>query len=278
MQLLLGLGWLDDALYGAAAKLIDNSLGGDQLESVLKVVGFTQGITGINFSLFWDVINKGLSFVTPFGYALITTYFLMYLFDAASKDQVTVDSVIKVLIQLVMVVAVMGNLALIINAFLSIAESLLASVSGFSDPTASISVSGTTIVNQWRSTGEDTALTILIQSLGIWLIHQIAIIAIDFAGIARLLEVGWRIVFAPVGVANCFEGGANSAGVKYLKSLLGACLSGVAIYIVAAAGFAITASFLTSPTGAAMWLADAAFLGTAGAAIGISNKIREVIA
>lgn len=278
MQLLLGLGWLDDALYGAAAKLIDNSLGGDQMESVLKVVGFTQGITGINFSLFWDVINKGLSFVTPFGYALITTYFLMYLFDAASKDQVTVDSVIKVLIQLVMVVAVMGNLALIINAFLSIAESLLASVSGFSDPTASISVSGTTIVNQWRSTGEDTALTILIQSLGIWLIHQIAIIAIDFAGIARLLEVGWRIVFAPVGVANCFEGGANSAGVKYLKSLLGACLSGVAIYIVAAAGFAITASFLTSPTGGAMWLADAAFLGTAGAAIGISNKIREVIA
>ncbi len=277
MYPLLNLGWIDDILYGGAAWFLNNALGEDQLKSVLKVVGFTKSTTGTDFSLFWQVINTGLGFVTPFGYALVTTFFLMYLFDAAAKDQITVDSIIRVLIQLVLVVSVMGNLPLIINSFLSIGESLLSNVSGLSDPTQSISISGSDIVEEWRSTGEDTALTMLVQAFFIWLIHQIAIIAIDFAGIARLLEVGWRIIFAPIGVSNCFEGGANSAGMKYLKSLLGACLSGVAIYLVAAAGFSLTASFLVSTTKGAMWLADAAFLGTAGAAIGISNKIREVI-
>lgn len=272
-----GLSWIDDILYSAAAWFLEHAVGQDQLESVLKVTGLTSATTGVDFSLFWQIINKGLSFVTPFGYALVTTFFLMYMFDAASKDQLTVDSVIKVLIQLILVATVMGNLPLIINSLLSIGETLLSNVSGLTDSTNSISITGKDVVEQWRKTGEDTSLTIFFQSMFIWLIHQIAIIAIDFAGIARLLEIGWRIIFAPIGVANCFEGGANSAGVKYLKGILGASLAGVAIYIVAAAGFAVSASFLSANTKGAFWLGGAAFLGTAGAAIGISNKIREVI-
>lgn len=67
MYPLLGTGWFDDMLYGGASSLLDNTLGENQMESVLKVVGFTQTTTGVNFTLFWDVINKGLSFVTPFG-------------------------------------------------------------------------------------------------------------------------------------------------------------------------------------------------------------------
>ena len=83
---------------------------------------------------------------------------------------------------------------------------------------------GKEIVDGWLE--NDSGASILIQSVLIWLIHQIAIIAIDFAAISRLLELGWRIALAPIGVANCFEGGASSPAIKYLKGIL-AGISGI---------------------------------------------------
>ena len=262
-----------------AAPLLDNSFGVKQMDSVKKVLDLSGGFTGT----LWSVVTKALAITKPLGIALIVTYFLMFMFDAAAKEQITVDSLVKVLIQLVMVVTLLSNFETVINAILSMGNSVYTALTGVSANAAGIEMTGKDIVNAWLETGEDTGATILIQSVLIWLIHQIAIIAIDFAAISRLLELGWRVALAPFGVANCFEGGASSPAIKYLKGIFGLALSGAAIYLTAAVGFALSVGFLvgTDASGeeikGGLFLAQAALLATAGAAIGVSAKIKEVM-
>ena len=271
---------LNNFLGHIADPILDNCFGTQQLESINKVINLNASFT----SSLWGIVTNALAIVKPFGIALIVTYFLMYMFDAAAKEQITVDSLIKVLIQLVLVVALISNLESIINAVVGIGNSIASAVSGgfgHSDSDPLDHSTGKEIVDGWLE--NDSGASILIQSVLIWLIHQIAIIAIDFAAISRLLELGWRIALAPIGVANCFEGGASSPAIKYLKGILAVALSGAAIYIVAEAGFALSAGFLPArdvdgeEIKGALFLAQAAMLATAGAAIGISAKLKEVV-
>lgn len=262
-----------------AVPLLENSFGAKQMDSVKQILDLSGGFT----SILWSVVSAALNVTKPLGIALIVTYFLMFMFDAAAKEQITVDSLVKVLIQLVMVVTLLSNFDTVINAVLSMGNSVYTSLIGITANQGDIVLSGRDIVDNWLATGEDTGATILIQSVLIWLIHQIAIIAVDFAAISRLLELGWRIALAPFGVANCFEGGASSPAIKYLKGIFGLALSGAAIYITTAVGFALSVGLLigTDPGGeelkGALFLAQAALLATAGAAIGVSAKIKEVM-
>ena len=267
--------FIDKWLLQGAGNLLDNALGEQQMSSVKKILSF---VNSDYYDFFWSIVNIALKAIKPFGFAIITTYFLMYLFDAAAKDNVTVDSLIKVLIQLVLVVAMIKNLDLIINSFLSLNETIISKMTGIGTK-SSVELKGTDIVNDWYDDGDGgglDSLFIWLQSFFIWLIHQISVIAVDFAVIGRAIEIGWRSAFAPIGVANCFEGGANSAGVRYMKTLFTVIVSGAAIYLTAALGFAITAGMLKSATSGTIWVAAASMLATAGAAIGVGNKIRDV--
>lgn len=270
------LGGVEKSLKNSAADLIDKAIGTKQMDKMELLTRFTKG--GSLYSDFWKIINNALNIVKPFGYALITTYFLMYLFDSAAKDQVTVDTLIKVLIQLVIVVAVIKNLDTIINTFLSISDSLIVKFSGHTKGGGGKKaiLQGEEIVKKWSE--KDGCFSIFLQAVIFWLFGIIAKVAVHFAAISRAIEVGWRCIFAPIGVANCFEGGANSKGMQYIKALGVAALSGAAIYITASIGFSLTAGILSNGTDrGTMFLALAAYFATAGAAIGAGNKLRELI-
>lgn len=266
---------IEDKILNNAGNMLDKAIGAQSLSSMQELLQFTNNATV--WADFWSFINNALEIIKPFGYALITTYFLMYLFDAAAKDNVTVDSLIKVLIQLVLVIALVKNLDLIINTFLSLSDTLIAKLSGKSIEGSSISLTGREIVDKWDAESNDTSITIWVQSLLIAGLGKIAQIGVMFAAITRAIEVGWRIVLSPIGVANCFEGGANSKGIQYLKTLFCCILSGVTIYITAAVGFALAGNFLSvADDEGSLFVAIAVMLGTTGAAIGASNKVRDL--
>lgn len=280
------LGILEDSfsswVLSMAAGLIDHSIGIDQINDVATVVTLGGHHGGRNYDAFWSVVNTFLDIVKPFGLALMTTYFLMFLFDAAAKDNITVDGLIKVFIQLIIVVALIGNFDSIINAILSASETLLSNaIDSMTDPSGTSTLTGEDIVNAWNDNDGDICVTILFQSLLFWVIHQIAIVAIYFAVFQRMMDLGWRIIFGPIGIANNFEGGANSAGIRYLKGIAASALGGVAIFAVACAGFSVSAAMLSEVTAESSQTtllgAQAAFLATAGACIGINTKIRDVV-
>ena len=263
---------------------IEVSIGDDNLSSILDIC-FLGSKSGNIYTDYWSAINTALEAVKPLGYAIITTFFLLYMFDLASKDQITFDGIVKLSIQLIAVVAIAGNLNTILNALLSISDSLLSSISGlqgFGKGGKLTSSSSTDyaqhVIDQWKETG-DNAISAWFKAIMLWLVHQIAVIGCYFAVFSRALDVGWRIVFAPIGIANSFEGGANSAGVRYLKGLFTSILSGVIIYVVVALGFKVTGGMLVAGQdyAANTFAAQACLLATAGAAIGVSIKSKELI-
>ena len=265
-------GFVRDLFLNMAAGLIDQSLGADELVDIYKLTA----MNNVAYKLFWSVINIAYSVVEPFGYAMITVYFLMYLFDAATKEQITVDSLIKVIIQLVLVIALIKNIDTIVNTFLGFSDYIITSIKDVAK-TESSGMTGIEIVEEWRSGSKsgdnDFTGTIFFQAILVWVIHWIAIAAIAFAIIQRALELGWRLVLSPIGLANCFDGGMNSRGIQYLKTLVVVILSSAAIFITATIGMSLSASILQSSS---IMLAVMAQLGTAGACVGVSGKIRDL--
>ncbi len=269
-----GIGdWLNNSIAHWADNMLDAVYGQDMLSSITDLLSL-QKFGAFDLQTLWRLVDTAFTAMSTFGIAMVATYFLMYMFDAAAKEQITVDSLIKTLIQLTIVTAVIGNLKQIVNALLALGDNIYTAVHvNVSSPGQFMT--GKEIVDRWLATGT-AGFTIFLESFFLWLVSRITIIAVNFAAISRFLELGWRIAFAPIGVANCFEGGASSPAIKYLKGILAIATSGAAIFVVALVGFSLSASLLTDPLQGSLIAAMAAMLATAGAAIGISGKIKEV--
>lgn len=269
---------MENSIKNAAVGLIDASIGDDQMDSFRRVLSLSgSGDNAMSWDTFWTVVNKAVQIVKPFGFALITTYFLVYMFDAASKEQLTFESIVKVLIQLVIVIGVIANMEKIVNAILSFSESIFVKVSANKSGDMTTSVDAESVVDNMIAGG--SVWSAWPSAFFVWIIHQLAVIALDFAAIARMIELGWRIALMPIGVANCFEGGVSSPAIKYVKSLFAVALSGAVLYIIGLTGFSIVGSFLSEANNfAGLLLAQSALLGTAGAAIMASNKVKDITA
>lgn len=284
LPLLFGIG---DFVKNLAVSLYDSALGYGIMDRVYNMISFSKSSGGsLDYSSYWTVINALVGIVKPFGYALITTYFLAAFLDAGAKDNVTMNNIIKIFIQLILVVAIVGNLEVIINAFLTLNESIVAKFNKL-DPTSQKTImSGADYVDKLieqnqKGSGMDGLVGIMLEGLIIWVIHWISLIGVLFAAISRALDIGWRSILAPIGVANCFEGGISSPGIKYLKALAASILAGAAIYAVVEIGTALSAAAMCgtneAPDNSRTLIAMAALLATAGAAIGTNNKAKEIV-
>lgn len=262
---------------GVCVGMLDDIYGAQTQMAVTDLLSLKNN--GFDMSMYWDIINKTVSVAgKPFGIALLTTFFLMYVFDAAAKEQITVDTVIKMMIQLIVAIAILSNFDAVINSILSIGESIFGllreqlSASQKMTPTHTGEEIMTTLENDGNTTG-----SLYFQILFCWLIYHIGMIAMFFAALARLIELGWRIAFAPIGLANCFEGGTNSPAIRYLKSLFAVAISGAVLFLIFQIGTMVSQILFVQISGAGMWAGVAALLATAGAAIGASNKVKEII-
>lgn len=264
--------WICNMVWEAVAFFLDSSLGYQQLESMDNLLFMNDGV----YADFWTLVSKAYDMVVPFGFAFITTYFLIHMFDIASKEQMSVESIGRAMIGLVITVAIAGNLTTIINTSLSIGESLSAKaqsvlMTDFEDQTNDV------IAELQEENPGARVLGVFVESLIVWLIHQIAIIVIDLAFCQRMLELGWRAALAPIGIANAFDGGANSSAVRYLKSFLAVAVSGVAIYLVAVLGLKLSIGLFTSDLAGNMWLSAAALLGAGITAMAAATKTKEIV-
>lgn len=268
-----GNNFIVNGLWNAVAFFVDRSTGYDQLKSMDNLLFMNDGI----YSSFWSLVTSAYNIVVPFGFALITTFFLIHMYDIASKDQMSVESIAKALIGLVITVSIAGNLTTIVNTILSIGESMAKSLQGVMTNDFSSATAEAIADMQEANPGFGGALGMLIESFVIYMVHQIAVIVVDLAFCQRMLELGWRCALAPLGVANAFDGGANSSAIRYLKGLLAVAISGAAIYLVASLGLRLSTALFASDLAGNMWLAAAALLGAGITAMGAGTKVKEVI-
>ena len=200
--------------------------------------------------------------------------------EMATKDQMTVDGIIKIMIQLIIIVALTGNLEAIVNSLLSFGETLVnkiyVALSLESSP-----MTGSEIVVRIAASDETTSFNDLMLSLFFpWVVHQIAVIAISVASFSRAIDIGWRIVYAPIALADSFEGGTNSKGIKYLKTLFSSILSGAVMLTIIEIANAVSVGIIGISASEHPIIAglasSAALLAGAGASIGAIQKTKEI--
>lgn len=255
---------------------MEDCLGLNGFDAVQKFMYLSEG-----YSDYWAIIDKIYAFMKAIGFALIITFFLKSLLQEATKDNLTIEQLIKSMIGLIFSVTVISNIPAIANAFMSISDTIAAFILA-DQTTADLSSMKNgkmqTLISQatedWAaSTGvfKGTAMALIFMIL-----HQIAIIGLDFAIITRALDLGWKVVIAPIACADMFDG-MNSPGIRHLKSLFGSALVVALIAILTSVGSYLICGFMTADGDGKLWMAMATQLALAGAAIGANNKAKEIL-
>ena len=274
-----------DLLYEPAEENLQECYSDDEMRKLTNLLDLGDSE---HYGSAWGVINTVFSFMRPIGFALITTFFLIHLFDLASKDQMTFDMLVKLGVQLIIVVAIAANLDIIVNKLVDIGQGIFSSlnrntfIAGFNNEEIK------TMVKGWKDLwiqGDESAVSpvgAIIKTFLLRFCVLIGEIACAFAAISRMLDVGWRIAFAPIGVANSFEGGANSGGVRYLKGLFAAIIAGAVMWVIFQIGFSISASFLAQSGDSQngffnFFMSAGAIFATAGASFSASQRAKEII-
>ena len=232
LNIFLGIAsWLDG---------IFNPVFDDMLTSITDVSKFDGAINILSVSQFSEAFNVSEQLVKSFstgvqgittaiGVALTVTYFIISLMSLASRDNTTLEHYIKEFVKLVIAVTVVAESWPIMLNLLQIGNSAV-------NATKTISVSGDTAIIQKVIIGmkigaQYSGLAGVMSSFLPWIISQIAVLACYVAVFMRAVDLAWRAALFPIGVANMFDGGPNSPGLKYAKSFLGAVLAGCVIVI-----------------------------------------------
>lgn len=205
------------------------------------------GSNGV-WSVFWTCYDE----VSVVGYALILLFALMELFEQAAMGNFSVETFIKVMAKLVAAGVVISIAKDAITACVGYGNELMSAVSGAIGGTegAAEGAAGATepsaLDTEAKNLFQDVADGGIFHSAGV--ILQMVIPAFTMLAcfiialvqlIGRILELGVRVAFAPIGIADLAAHGTHSAGARYLKSVAGCACQGVAMYMVLTAGIAL---------------------------------------
>ena len=279
-------------IFSAPVKMmLEPVFGESQLESIVKFLKLAGGKQSGDFQTeqFFKMINTVFDLLKPIGFALITTFFIIHMIDVISKDALTLDAFIKSLIALIIVISLAANSGEIMSAIFNIGE---VSITTIFDGITSGKQGGNGVTSENISDAAEMltanyGLGALVMAILLWLFHQIVVIGIDVAAFSRIIDIGWRAACMPIGIANSFEGGTNSSGMRYMKSFFAAVFSGALMLIICAVGFSLATSLLSTQlsffdniTNKGFWTllveVIAVQLATMGAAISAPAKAKEL--
>ena len=106
-------------MFGISKSFMESSLSMKYLDDIQKWLFLN---TGAYKEGFWSAIQSAYSFIQVIGFALIATFFLKALLTESAKENLTIETLGKMMIGLVLALAVITHIPEITNAFLKISE------------------------------------------------------------------------------------------------------------------------------------------------------------
>ena len=164
---------VDNLFTNLATGVLKSTFNNDSLETATSLVTLSNTVYDSLFELAGTVFTA----LKPLGFALITTFFLIHIYDMASREQITVESLSKVLITLIIAVGLIGNLSSVISAILQTGDSVIKTIT--TTTSGSISESDVdAIVTKLKDEDGVLGFTMLISAGMVWVLHLIAIVMI----------------------------------------------------------------------------------------------------
>jgi len=214
-------------------------------EIVIKTVDLSGTINTIatnSYGLFNEngPVSTIMGAISVVGFSICALFFIMSLVDLAMSDRFSIETFAKHFINLAIGVFGVTHAKYFVNFGWGLSEwvsNLIAkaSILGGGESTATISAQASELVSsldlsglKWLAIGIAGMLIGLLGAIA----SAIATAAVYLAGFSRLLEMGLRACFMPIGLAFMTDDGWKGAGGRYLKKFVSLCCQGAAYVVV----------------------------------------------
>lgn len=210
----------------------------------------------------WNFAMTAYDRLSPIGFSLVFLWFLIDILDKTTKEQLTVEHFIRQFLKLIFAMFLIQNGDIIFPAFLDINKGLTKAIFGGGAAPPNITNPGNI-----SSTSEapqalvDMLLELRIPAHGtLYALMQMARLLVPWIATlvgkayliltcwGRFLELGVRIIFAPIGMSDLISDGFKGNGFRYLKKLFAVIIQGSVILGIMSLVAAINGRYFSTST------------------------------
>lgn len=247
------LKYFSKQIFNTLVMLFGNGLLNDIADFLETINSATT--TAINGSVISDAIGifKGL------GTSLVILFFLIELLNEAQRDMVTFERLIVMMIRLLAVTVIIINLEAIVLGIEQLSVSIFSAVRNMANgSTSSFSIFGQDAASGYQyseveddlkkglKAGIKESLMVILQLFIPWIISRLSFVVAYVIAVGRSIELIVRAIFSPIGVAQLFEDGTRSSGMRYLKKFAACALQLSVIAIILYASNALNNSLVAT--------------------------------
>lgn len=224
-----GAGDFKSTTWSVSSRLVGTSFGQSAKEFLrLNATNDAKGNSSSAIQDIWDTIKKIAEPLKIIGFSFVALFFVLELIDVSTRGALNVEAVLKSLIKLFVAIICIENCTIIFQTVLDFGAALYDFVEkGSAD--ASVVDNYVALATKIDNNGFLANLEIWAADIFPWLLLYIADIFITVIAAGRVLELAIRVSFAPIGMADMFEGGTRSSGFRYLKKILALSVQGAMI-------------------------------------------------
>lgn len=240
--------------------------------SITEIQGFISQIVNALSTVFTDdSIKQIIDIFLGIGVSLLTVFLYVDILDKATKDMITLERLILIFVKYFLAIMILINLPDLIVTLFNLTKGLYDMLSG-SASFESLKIqyypdqntSNPYVYPEWsedlqkafKEAGIKNGISALfkhffslITTILVILIMWVGKIAGYFAVAGNALALIARVLFAPLGVVQCFDEGLRSSGIRYLKKIVAEALTFAVILGIMFAMSKIQVSLLGSSIG-----------------------------
>lgn len=222
-------------VYGALPQLAG--------ESGILTIDLTAG--------YMDTFQALYNSMSSIGLGLAVVWVMLDLIEKAQIDQISPETIIRWCIKMIMAILVVDNADDIAKALIAIGNEMVnpSNMGTPEDMSNGLAVTIDEIFEMLKSAGfiktTTTLLELLIPALGM-IVCLLLMLVMMFG---RIIEIGIRFAFMPIGVSDAFTHGISSPGMRYIKKFFAVCLQGAVLYAIIIVGSSMMGQVSTGAFG-----------------------------
>ena len=210
--------------------------------SITEIQGFISQILDALTTVFTDAsIKQIIDIFLGIGVSLLTVFLYVDILDKATKDMITLEKLIMIFIKYFLAIMILINLPDLIVTLFNLAKGLY-DMLGEKASSNSLNIEyypghnlNTAVYPEWsedlqkafKEAGIKNGISALwknflalITTILVILVMWVGKIAGYFIVAGNALSLIARVLFAPLGVVQCFDEGLRSSGIRYLKKIV----------------------------------------------------------
>ena len=179
---------------------------------------------------YWDAFDGFYDAFASIGIGLAVIWVMLDILEKLQIEQLSPEILLRIFIKLIMAVLIVANIQQITEGIISVSNELMQDASDATHLAQEAALDD--IYDDLMDMGYIKTLCLLLELLIPAIGTMFCMLFMLVQIIGRLIEIGIRILFMPIGVSDAFTHGTNSPGFRYIKKFFAVCLQGAVLIAV----------------------------------------------